>query len=108
MSWFDGLVLLLVAAVSVYELRQEAGRALLDAAGTLLAVHVTDLYSPHLGHALHWKAPLGMESSPQAYLLLFIPAFLLALTLSFLVHRHLRWSLEQYDPVFGLALGVCA
>lgn len=108
MTWFDGIILLLVVAISVYELRQEAGRALLDTFGTLLAIHVTDLYSPTVGSMLHWKAPHGMESSPQAYLLLFIPAFLLALTLSFLVHRHLRWSLDQYDPVFGLALGVCA
>ena len=108
MTWFDGLILLIVAAVCIYELRQEAGRSLLDAMGTLLAVHVTDLYSPHLGAALHWKAPHGMESSPQAYLLLFVPMFLLALTLSFLAHRNLRWSLDQYDPVFGMALGLCA
>jgi uncharacterized membrane protein required for colicin V production len=107
MSWFDGLILLLVGVVALYEVRQEAGRALLDTVGTLIAVQISDLYAPQVTKMLHLSAMRGAEWAPQAYLLVFIPLLITALALSFLAHRQTRWSLDQYDPVFGMALGLC-
>jgi hypothetical protein len=106
MTWFDMLVFLAVAAVVLLETRQEAGRALLDTLATLVAIHLTGRQAPILTGMLGWRPLPGTEVSPLAYGLCFAVLWGLGLLASFYFHRHTRWSMDHFDPVFGLAFGL--
>src|SRR5687768_7676421 len=106
MTWFDMLLFLAVAALVLLEVRQEAGRALLDTLATLAAIHLAGRHAPAVTGALGWAPLPGTEVSPLAYGLCFGVLWAGGLAVAFYLHRHTRWSMDHFDPVFGLAFGL--
>jgi len=106
MNWFDGLVLLLVLAFLTWEARQEAGRALLDTLALVLALQLAHGYCGPLTRALQWQPAPGTETSPLAYGLLFAGLWGASLLLARALHGRTRWSMDHFDPLFGLAFGI--
>lgn len=106
MSWFDALMLVIVAALFLFEMKQEAGRGLLDAVGTLAAVQLAALYAPWLTDMMNMKPLPGTAASPLAQGLLFVGFWALALGLSTVLHRQTRWSMDQFDVCFGVLFGL--
>ena len=106
MSWFDVLVCLLVAAVVALEMRQDAGRSVLDTVAAIAAVQVSGHFGAPLTAHLGWKPFPGTHVSPLAQGLLFLVLWAVGLGLSLYVHRQTRWSMDQFDPVFGLVFGL--
>jgi hypothetical protein len=106
MTWFDGFLLLLVIGVVMFEARQESGRGLLDAVATLAAVHFSGQFAPMLTLAMKWKPFPGTEVSPLAQLACFAGFLTVGLFASRTLHKQLRWSMDQFDLVFGVAFGL--
>jgi hypothetical protein len=106
MTWFDGLLLLAVAAVVLFEARQEAGRGLLDAVATLAAVAISRVLAVPVTSALHWKPMPGTEVSPGAQGLCFVAAWGVCLLVSYYLHRQTRWSMDHFDLAFGVVFGL--
>jgi uncharacterized membrane protein required for colicin V production len=105
MTWFDGVLVLLILSVAFWEMRQDAGRALLDAIATIVAIQLTAHYAAPFAARL--GLPLtGGEAPPHFVLCFFLGLLVAGLLLSYLGHRKTQWTLEQYDPVFGLAFGL--
>ncbi|MFN3652175.1 MAG: hypothetical protein ACK47B_21570 [Armatimonadota bacterium] len=106
MTWFDGLLLLGVAATVAYQMRQEAGRTMLDTVAAVAAAHFSRVIAPTVTVWLGWKALPGWDSSPVLQALCF--ALLLAglLLASRVLHRQTRWTMDQFDPVFGLVFAL--
>ncbi len=106
MTWFDGLILLVGLAVVAWEVRQEAGRSLLDTIAVLGAAHCSSQYGPAVTRMLHWKPLPGTETSPGAQILCFFAVLALGLWIGRTVHCQLRWSMDQFDWMFGMAFAV--
>jgi uncharacterized membrane protein required for colicin V production len=105
-TWFDALVALLVVAFFVFEMRQEAGRALMDTVATLAALHLAREYAPLLTAALG-AAPLpGSQTSPALYGACFGLFWVIGLAVSYQLHCLTRWSFDHVDPVFGALFGI--
>src|SRR5437879_4457610 len=103
MSWFDALLLLILGAIFLHEIRQEAGRGLMDALATLIAAHGAAPAAAWLTAALGWKALPGTDSAPLLYGLAFLGLWAGGLAVSFYAHRHTRWSMDNFDLLFGAA-----
>lgn len=106
MTWFDGLILLIGLAVVSWEMRQEAGRSLLDTIAVVGAAHFSSQYGSLVTRVLHWKPLPGTETSPGAQALCFFAALAFGLWIGRIVHSQLRWSMDQFDWMFGLAFAV--
>jgi hypothetical protein len=106
MTWFDVLVLLGVVVLVLFEAQQEAGRGLLDAVATVVAVHLGKVFAPALTEALHWKPLPGTEASPLAQGVCFVGFWIVGLLVSGFVHRQTRWSMDNFDLFFGVAFGL--
>lgn len=106
MTWFDAVVLALAAAVLIFEVRQEAGRSLLDAVAALAALNFASHLSPWLTLSLHWKPLPGTEVAPLAFGICFGGLLLVGLVISTLVHRRTRWSMDHYNVAFSTIFGL--
>lgn len=110
MSWFDALILVLLVGVLLFEVRQEAGRALLDAAAALVALWASLSIAPAVTQHLKWRPAPEAAISPGAFALTFAVMLALCLLVSLAIHQRTRWSLEHYDlpfaAIFGLVLAV--
>lgn len=106
MTWFDLLFVVLVLAVVVWEARMETGRALLDTVAVLAAMQFSRGPAAHLTEALNWRPLPGSPMSPLALLIVFSVLLVGGLLLSKFLHRHARWSMDQFDLLFGVALGL--
>lgn len=106
MTWFDAIVLVLAVAVLVFEVRQEAGRSMLDAVAALAALSFAGHAAPWLTAELRWKPLPGTETAPLAFGLAFGVILAVSLGLTTLVHRRTRWSMEHYDLAFSTMFGL--
>jgi hypothetical protein len=106
MNWFDGLVIALAILVVVFEARQEAGRALLDALFTVVAFQMAGAHEAALTRAFHWPVLPGTEAAPTAYAILFGTYWAVGLGCARLIHGRTRWSMDHFDPLCGLAFGL--
>ena len=106
MTWIDVLVLVMIVGLIVFEARQETGRALLDTVATIVAVQLSTLYAPMATQWLKWKPLGGTGVSPAAQGLCFLVAWGLGLLLSRWLHSQTRWSMDNFDLVFGTAFGI--
>ncbi len=106
MTWYDGLVLVLFLGLVAWETRQEAGRALLDTVATLAALHMTTEYAPHATALLRLQPLAGTQMAPGAQALCFLGFWSLGLLVSAQLHRLTRWSMDNFDPVFGMVFGL--
>jgi hypothetical protein len=106
MQWLDIVLVLLMVAVVVFEGRQEAGRAILDTVAGLGAYHLTHLYDEPLTQLLGLKGLPDSHASPMAQLALFAGLLGLGLILARLLHKQSRWSMDRWDPVFGIIFGL--
>jgi hypothetical protein len=106
MTWFDGIILLLVLGLVILEARREAGRSLLDAVATLAALHFTHHLAPVLTTNLGWKPLAGTDSAPGAMALAFGLLWAFGLAVAWVLHQRTRWTMEQYDIAFSLAFGL--
>jgi hypothetical protein len=106
MTWFDLLFVVLVLAVVVWESRMETGRALLDTVAVLAAMQFSRGLAAVLTDAFQWRPLPGSPMSPLALLIAFSVLLLLGLLLSKALHHHARWSMDQFDLLFGAALGL--
>jgi hypothetical protein len=104
-TWYDVMLLLPIAALVVFELRQEAGRGLLDATVTVAAVQLAGLYAGMVTGLLGWP-PTDEGPAPGAYALCFMAFWGGGMALSRLLHRRTRWSMDQFDPLFGGIFGL--
>jgi len=105
MNWYDLMLFLPVAALIVFEARQEAGRGLLDATVTLAAVQLTACYAGWLGTTLGWP-PVKGEPAPGATAVCFMAFWGPGLAFSRMLHRRTRWSMDQFDALFGVVFGL--
>lgn len=103
MTWVDGIIILVGLAVILWEARQEAGRSLLDTVAVLSAAHLSSQFAPAVTAGLRWKPLPGTETSPGAHALLFFGVLVGGLILARAIHRQMRWSMDQFDWMFGLA-----
>jgi hypothetical protein len=106
MTWFDLVLVVLVLGVVVYEARMETGRALLDTMATLAALQVSRGLAVHLTTLFNWRPLPGTEFSPMALAVSFFGMLAIGLTLSKYLHHRARWSMDQFDLLFGVALGL--
>lgn len=106
MTWFDGVVLAIVAVIIFVEMRQEAGKALLDTVATLAAAHFSQLLAAPATLMLGWRPLPGTETNPVAQAMCFLGLWVVGLGLSWLVHRYTRWTMDNFDGVFGLAFAL--
>ncbi|MCC2668873.1 MAG: hypothetical protein K0Q72_1344 [Armatimonadetes bacterium] len=106
MTWFDMVLVVLVLAVVVWEARMETGRALLDTMAALAAVQFARVLAVPVTTWGNWRPLPGTEFSPLALALSFGGLLIVGLTLSKFLHQRARWSMDQFDLLFGAALGV--
>jgi hypothetical protein len=106
MSGLDVTLLLLIAGLVIWEIRQEAGRSLLDVTVTALVLHLTHIYAAPLTASLGWDALPGGNISPLATALLFGTLWPLGLAVSWYFHRQTRWSMDHFDGAFGFVFGL--
>ena len=106
MTWFDLVILLLAVGLLIRGIRQEAGRGLMDAIATLVAVHFSRLAATGLTHSLGWRAVPGLDCSPLLLALCFAAFWGAGLGLSRLLHSQTRWSMDNFDFLFGIIFGL--
>jgi len=106
MTGFDLLLVVMVLGVVVYESRMETGRALLDTMAVLAALQFSRGFAVHLTPLLGAKPLPGTEFSPLALALSFGILLVGGLLASKYLHRNVRWSMDQFDLIFGAALGL--
>jgi len=106
MTGFDAILILMAVAILLYEVRLDAGLGLLDAVATLFAAHGSRLAAPLVTEVLRWKPFPGTELSPLAQGITFLVLWVAALAVARLLHRQTRWSMDQWDPAFGLVFGL--
>jgi hypothetical protein len=106
MTGFDLLLVVLVLAVVAYESRMETGRSLLDTMAVLVALQFSRGFAVHLTPLLGAKPLLGTEFSPLALAFSFGILLVAGLLASKYLHRNVRWSMDQFDLIFGVALGL--
>ena len=106
MQWLDVALMLLMVAVVVFEARQEAGRAMLDTVAGLGAYHLTHLYDQPLTQLLGMRGLPDSHAAPMVQLALFAFLLGLGLVLARTLHKQSRWSMDRFDPVFGITFGI--
>jgi len=106
MTWFDGVILLVVVGLVILEARREAGRSLLDAVATLAALHFAQHLAPSLTANFGWRPLEGTTSAPGALAVAFGALWVIGLLVAFVLHSRTRWTMEQYDIAFSLAFGL--
>lgn len=106
MTWFDLLLVVMMLAVVVYEARMETGRALLDTVAVLAALQFSRAFAVFLNPVLGVRPLPGTEISPVALALSFGILVVAGLLASKYLHRSARWSMDQFDLIFGAALGL--
>lgn len=106
MTWFDALLMAVIIGFVVFEARQEAGRALLDAVAALSAAAFCPPVGAYLTLRWHWKAMPGTDVAPPALAIAFAGLLVAGLVVARFIHRRTRWSMEHYDVAFGLVFGV--
>lgn len=106
MTMFDVMILVPVLALLLFELRQEAGRGVLDATVTVAAIQLAKLYAPAATSLVGWEPLARSSTAPGMYALCFGLFWVLGLAFSRLMHSRTRWSMDQFDPLFGAVFGV--
>ena len=106
MQWLDVALALLMVGVVLFEARQEAGRAMLDLVAGLGAYHLTHLYDEPLTQLVGLKGLPDSQAAPMVQLALFLGLLGLGLFLARFLHKQSRWSMDRFDPVFGITFGV--
>ena len=104
MTWFDAVVLLLVAAVAWLESNRGFGRAIFDVVGAIVVLRVAMSLAGPLGHAI----PLAQaEGTSEAVWLVGVFVALCALVVigSRFLYETTLLSLDVLDPVVGGLLG---
>ncbi len=104
-GWFDILTVSVMLGVVAYEMRQEFGRALLDMALLLAAVYVSRSVAPWAGGAVQVSADAGINETVVTGGLFLVLA-VLGILFSRFLHRCSRWTMDQFDPIFGVAFGL--
>lgn len=105
LTWFDALLFVPLAAVVVFETRQEFGRGLMDTLAAGSALFFASSWSSPLADYL----PMGRDgyaSAALAFVLLFAVLLVGGIFLSRIVHQQFRMSLDQFDPVLGVVTGL--
>jgi hypothetical protein len=106
MHWLDIALALLMVAVVIFEGRQEAGRAMLDTVAGLGAYHLTHLYDEPMTQLFGLAGLPDSHAAPMVQLALFAGLLGLGLFLARLLHKQSRWSMDRFDPVFGITFGL--
>ena len=106
MTTFDASLVALVLAVLAWEVRQEAGRSLLDAFMTFVALVLAREYTEPVAAWLRWAPAPDGSPSPMAAALCFAGFWLLGLFISRAVHQQTSWSMDHFDPAIGCAFGM--
>jgi uncharacterized membrane protein required for colicin V production len=102
-SWLDGLLLLVVVSLILWEIRRDLGQSLFDTLALLFGLRLRLWLGPSLaGH-------LGMAHPNQArgvaLLALFIVGSGAGLVGGYYVYAVTRWTLDTFDRVAGVLLG---
>jgi hypothetical protein len=107
LTWVDLLIVAVVAIVVLFEVRRDFGQALFDAVAVLISLRVALWIYPWAAHAIPLAA--SDRTNKGVWLLLsFVLCVGVGLVLARFAHEGTRWSLESFDPAFGLIFGVTA
>ena len=105
MTWFDIVVVAMVALVAWVESVRGFGRALLDFAGALISVKIATFVAPSLGKSLPVVDPV---SHAEAFWMVMVFVVLAALTVlaTKFIYESTLLSLDVLDPILGGLFGV--
>lgn len=106
MTWVDGLVVALVVAIVLFEVRQEAGRGLFDAVATVAAGLLSRPLGAWVTAWQHMQPMAGTDLSPAAQGVCFLGLWIVGLGLSLFLHRQVRWTMDQFDPMCGFVFAL--
>jgi uncharacterized membrane protein required for colicin V production len=101
MTWFDLVVILIVAAFGTVEAKRGAAPAVLDCAALVLAGQIANGAHRALANSLGAAPWIGFT---VLYVLLGVGGILLAR----FIHNMTMWSLDTFDPLIGSAFGIAS
>ncbi len=107
MTWFDIVIILLIALVAWLESIRGFGRALLDFIGGLISLKAATALAPSLAAVAPVAQPV---SHAEAFWMIMIFVVLASLTLvaTKYVYESTLLSLDVLDPIVGGLLGLCS
>ncbi len=103
LSWLDGLLMLVVVSVILWEIRRDLGQSLFDSLAFLLGLRLALWVGPAVSRYLTFATP------EQAHGLALIGVFVIGsaagLVGGFYLYTVTRWTLDTFDRVAGAVLG---
>ena len=102
-SWLDGIIIVIIIALILWEVRRDLGQSLFDTVALLLGLRVAWWLGPLLAPSLGMGNPNLARG--VALLIVFVVASAGALVVGWYLHRLTLWTLDQFDRVSGLMLG---
>ncbi len=103
-SWLDGLVLVVVVGMVFWEIRRDLGQALFDTISLVIGLRLAVWLGPALAPQLGTGDP--HRARAVALLLLFGVGTGAGMVVGFYLNAVTRWTLDQFDRVSGLLLGL--
>src|SRR5205085_611840 len=103
-SWLDGLLVVVAVLLVLWEIRRDLGQAIFDTVALLVGLRLALWLGPSLaGH-------LGMAPQNEARAVALIALFLVGtgagLVAGFYLNALTRWTLDSFDRVAGVVLGL--
>jgi uncharacterized membrane protein required for colicin V production len=102
-SWLDGLLLVVVVSLIVWEIRRDLGQSLFDTLALLFGLRLSLWLGPSL--AGHLGIAQANQARGVALLALFLAGSGAGLVGGYYLYAVTRWTLDTFDRVVGLLLG---
>ncbi len=102
-SWLDGLLLLVVVSLILWEIRRDLGQSLFDTVALLFGLRLAIWLGPTLAGELGMGQP--NQARGVALLALFIAGSGAGLVGGYYLYAATRWTLDTFDRVAGVLLG---
>ncbi len=106
MSLLDVALVLAALVIVLLHMRQDTGRSLLNAVAVIAAAAFCPVPAAALTRAARLMPFPGSEVAPAARAICFLALCVTLLLGAMLLHRHTRWTMDQWDPMFGVVFGL--
>jgi uncharacterized membrane protein required for colicin V production len=103
-SWLDGLLILVVVLLVLWEIRRDLGQSIFDTVALLFGLRLALWLGPSLAGCLGMAHP--QQARAVALFLLFVIGTGAGLVGGFYLNAVTRWTLETFDRVAGVLLGL--
>jgi uncharacterized membrane protein required for colicin V production len=103
-SWLDGLLIVLVVLLVLWEIRRDLGQSVFDTVALLFGLRLALWLGPSLAGRLGMAHP--NQASAVAMLILFVVGTGGGLVAGFYLNAVTRWTLDSFDRVAGVLLGL--